>query len=230
MANILITGSNRGIGLELVAQYLDRGDTVFATCRDPQGADKLNYLKTGNPHLQVMQLDVSKSESFAGFAAGLNDKAIDVFINNAGVYGPRSARFGEVTEQDWLPVFQVNTIAPLLLTQALIGNFKRGTDCKLIYVTSKMGSIEDNTSGASYIYRSSKTALNQVVKSLAADLAADGLTSVVIHPGWVKTDMGGSNALIDTATSVSGMMSVIDNLASTDSGKFFNYDGKPIPW
>ncbi|MBT8146727.1 MAG: SDR family NAD(P)-dependent oxidoreductase, partial [Gammaproteobacteria bacterium] len=100
----------------------------------------------------------------------------------------------------------------------------------LIYVTSKMGSIEDNTSGASYIYRSSKTALNQVVKSVSADLAADGLTAVVVHPGWVQTDMGGPNALIDTKTSVGGMISVIDNLSSADSGKFFNYDGSPIPW
>jgi len=230
MANILITGTNRGIGLEFVSQYLDCGDTVFATCRDPQAADKLNELQAGNSRLKVLQLDVSKPDSFAGFVAGLEGQPVDVFINNAGVYGPRSAGFGQVTEQDWLPVFQINTIAPLLLTQALIGNCKQGTDRKLVYVTSKMGSIADNSSGASYIYRSSKTALNQVVKSLAADLAADGLTAAVVHPGWVQTDMGGPNALIDAETSVSGMISVIDNLTSADSGSFFNFDGKPIPW
>ena len=230
MANILITGSNRGIGLEFVTQYLDRGDTVFATCRDPQGAAALNEVQAGNSRLQVLQLDVSRPESFTDFAASMGEQAIDVFINNAGVYGPRSSRFGEVTEQDWLPVLQVNAIAPLLLTQALIASFKRGSDSKLVYVTSKMGSIADNTSGASYIYRSSKTALNQVVKSLSADLASDGLTAVVVHPGWVQTDMGGPNALIDTKTSVGGMVSVIDNLSIADSGKFFNYDGKPIAW
>ena len=106
MANILVTGSNRGIGLEFVTKYLDRSDTVIATCRDPQVADRLNYLKTGNPHLQVLQLDVARPESFAGFAASLEDQPVDVFINNAGVYGPRSAGFGEVTEQEWLPVFR----------------------------------------------------------------------------------------------------------------------------
>jgi NAD(P)-dependent dehydrogenase (short-subunit alcohol dehydrogenase family) len=230
MANILITGSNRGIGLEFVSQYLERGDTVFASCRDPQGADRLQELQTDDLRLRILQLDVSQPHGFAGFAASLEGQAIDVFINNAGVYGPRSAGFGEITEQDWLPVLQVNTIAPLLLTQSLIANFKQGTDRKLVYVTSKMGSIADNTSGASYIYRSSKTALNQVVKSLSADLAADGLTAVVVHPGWVQTDMGGPNALIDTQTSVNGMIAVIDGLNSSDSGGFFNYDGNPIPW
>ena len=230
MANILITGANRGIGLEFVGQFLDRGDTVFATCREPQQADRLNLLQSANPHLKVLQLDVSQADSIARFAESLGDQAIDVFINNAGVYGPRAALFGEVTAQEWLSVFEVNTVAPLLLTQALIENIKQGSAGKLVYVTSKMGSIEDNTSGGSYIYRSSKTALNQVVKSLSVDLAADGLTAVVVHPGWVQTDMGGPNALIDTQTSVRGMISVIDNLTLQDSGKFYNYDGKPIPW
>lgn len=230
MANILITGTNRGIGLEFVSQYLNRGDKVIATCRDPQGAHKLKELQSANSDLQVLPLDVSQPDSYAEFAASLNGQAVDVFINNAGVYGPRSAGFGEVTVEDWLPVLQINTIAPLLLTQALIDNFRQGNNGKLVYVTSKMGSIADNTSGASYIYRSSKTALNQVVKSLSADLAGDGLTAVVVHPGWVQTDMGGPSALIDTQTSVSGMISVIDGLSVADSGKFFNYDGSPIPW
>jgi NAD(P)-dependent dehydrogenase (short-subunit alcohol dehydrogenase family) len=230
MANILITGSNRGIGLEFVSQYLDRGDTVLATCRNPQGADRLQGLQTQDARLKILQLDVSQPQGFAGFAAGLQGQAIDVFINNAGVYGPRPAGFGDVREQDWLPVLLVNTLAPLLLTQSLIANFRQGTDRKLVYLTSKMGSIADNTSGASYIYRSSKAALNQVVKSLSADLAADRLTAVVVHPGWVQTDMGGPNALIDTQTSVSGMIAVIDGLSSADSGGFFNYDGNPIPW
>ena len=230
MAKILITGANRGIGLEFASQYLTRGDSVIATCREPGKSAALQALQAAHPTLQIRELDVSSDESLHRFATELGDEAIDVFINNAGVYGPRSAGFGQVSEQDWLPVLRVNTLAPLILTQLLVDNFKGGQGRKLVFVTSKMGSIEDNTSGGSYIYRSSKTALNQVVRSLAADLADDGLTAVVIHPGWVQTDMGGPNALIDTQTSVTGMVSVIDGLDSKDSGKFYNYDGSVIPW
>ena len=125
---------------------------------------------------------------------------------------------------------QVNAIAPLLLTQVLIDNFSRGGGKKLIYITSKMGSIEDNQGGGSYVYRSSKSALNAVVKSIAVDLGREGFSAAVLHPGWVQTDMGGVNALIDTQTSVSGMLSVIDNLDANNTGSFFNYDGTIIPW
>lgn len=230
MANILITGANRGIGLEFVRQYLARGDSVIATCRDFEKAGELKKLQVNNPSLRLLELDVSASDSITTFPDRLGSDPVDVFINNAGVYGPRAASFGQVSEQDWLPVFQINTIAPLLLTQVLIDNIRQGSSRKLIYVTSKMGSISDNTSGGSYIYRSSKTALNQVVKSLAADLASDGLIAAVVHPGWVQTDMGGPNALIDTHTSVSGMVAVIDGLSSGDSGNFYNYDGNLIAW
>ncbi|MEZ5489455.1 MAG: SDR family oxidoreductase [Gammaproteobacteria bacterium] len=230
MATILITGANRGIGLEFANQYLARGESVIATCRDPEQAAALQALQASHPSLRIQQLDVSSDDSLHRFAAGLGGEAIDVFINNAGVYGPRSAGFGQVSEQDWLPVLRVNTVAPLIITQLLVDNFRHGQARKLVYVTSKMGSIEDNQSGGSYIYRSSKTALNQVVRSLAADLADDGLTAVVIHPGWVQTDMGGPNALIDAQTSVRGMVAVIDGLGTKDSGKFYNYDGNEIPW
>jgi len=230
MATLLITGTNRGIGLEFVRQYLARGDQVIATCRQPSQARALQDLAAAEPGLRIMALDVAAADSLTGFADELGDQAIDIFINNAGVYGPRSARFGEVTAQDWLGVLEVNTVAPLLLTQLLIDNFRRGTERKLVYITSKMGSIADNESGGSYIYRSSKTALNQVVKSLAADLADQGLLAAVLHPGWVQTDMGGPNALIDTGTSVRGMIGVIDGLSAAQSGHFFNYDGREIPW
>lgn len=230
MATLLITGTNRGIGLEFVRQYLARGDQVIATCRQPTEARALQELAAAEPGLRIMALDVAEPDSLTGFADELGDQAIDIFINNAGVYGPRSARFGEVSAQDWLGVLEVNTVAPLLLTQLLIDNFRRGTGRKLVYITSKMGSIADNESGGSYIYRSSKTALNQVVKSLAADLADQGLLTAVLHPGWVRTDMGGPNALIDTGTSVRGMIGVIEGLSAAQSGHFFNYDGREIPW
>ena len=230
MAKVLITGTNRGIGLEFVKQYLARGDEVFATCRDPSSAGELSELAANESGLSLHALDVNSEQSMADFANAIGDQAIDVFINNAGVYGPRDASFGNVDAADWNAVLHVNSVAPMLLTQHIIGSLKQGSEKKLVYITSKMGSIDDNKGGGSYIYRSSKTALNSVVRSLAVDLASDGFSVAVVHPGWVLTDMGGPNALIDTQTSVSGMIGVIDNLGQQNTGQFFNYDGSPIPW
>ena len=160
----------------------------------------------------------------------MGDRPIDVFINNAGVYGPRDSVFGKVDEAEWLSVLRINALAPLFLTQLLIENFRRGELKKLLYITSKMGSIEDNRGGGSYVYRSSKAALNAVVKSISVDLEPEKMAVAVLHPGWVRTDMGGPNGLIDTKTSVGGMVQVIRNLNLESSGVFFNYDGNVIPW
>ncbi|MCY4265840.1 MAG: SDR family oxidoreductase [Gammaproteobacteria bacterium] len=230
MATVLITGTNRGIGLEFVKQYLKRGNKVLATCRDPQQANELSMLASTDSSLQLFSLDISEESSMGELAEQLSDQAIDIFINNAGVYGPRNASFGNVNVEDWEPVMRVNAIAPFLLTQRIIGSLRRGRDKKLVYITSKMGSIDDNQGGGSYIYRSSKTALNSIVRSLSVDLAGDGFSVAVMHPGWVLTDMGGPNALIDTITSVSGLIGVIDGLSLDKSGQFFNYDGNTIAW
>jgi len=230
MTTVLITGTNRGIGLELVDQYLRRNFSVIATCRKPDQAEKLRALKTNHENLELLQLDVSDQGSIKEFASRLGDTAIDIFINNAGVYGPANLRFGNVDAQTWSSVLQVNTLAPLLLTQQLMPNLLAGEDKKLVYISSKVGSIGDNKGGGGYMYRSSKAALNQVVKSLSIDLAGDGFIAVVMHPGWVLTDMGGPNALIDTRTSVEGLTNVIDALDSAQSGTFINYDGTVIPW
>lgn len=230
MATVLITGANRGIGLEFTTHFLKRGDRVLATCRSIDGAEALKELCFTYPELVLLELDVAEAESIAAFPAKLQGEPIDIFINNAGVYGPRKAQFGQVDGQQWLDVLQVNSVAPLLLTQCLIENLRAGSVKKLVYITSKMGSIDDNGGGGQYIYRSSKTALNMVVKSLAIDLQPEGFVAAVLHPGWVQTDMGGPNALIDTNTSVSGMMQVIDDLSPSQSGGFFNYDGSVIPW
>ena len=230
MANVLITGANRGIGLEFAQQFIARGDRLFAACRDIENALELRQLQQTQPTLELLELDVSRIESMENLARQLQDEAIDIFINNAGVYGPRDAEFGNVDASAWASVLQVNTIAPLLLSQLLIEPLRRGRDRKMLYLTSKMGSIDDNKGGGSYIYRSSKAALNAVVKSLAVDLTGEGFSIAVLHPGWVRTDMGGANGLIDTATSVSGMIGVIDGLDSSQSGSFFNYDGSIIPW
>ena len=164
------------------------------------------------------------------FVQQLAGRPIDIFINNAGVYGPPNANFGAIDAHVWASVLQINSIAPLMLSQLLMPSLRQGKDKKMLYLTSKMGSIDDNSVGGSYIYRSSKTALNSVVKSLAIDLAGEGFSAAVLHPGWVLTDMGGPNALIDTETSVTGMLKVIDNLDLQSSGSFFNYDGAIIPW
>ena len=230
MARILITGANRGLGLEFVERYLESGDDVIATYRNEETSFELIKMSNKRSNLKLLHLDVSSKKSLNSFAENLGDSPIDIFINNAGVYGPRNSSFENVDEENWIPAIKVNAIAPLLLTQLIIKNIRAGTDKKLIYITSKMGSIDDNKGGGAYVYRSSKTALNAVVKSLSVDLKNENIAVALIHPGWVKTDMGGPNALIERDTSVRGMTEVISNLDITSTGNFYNYDGSIIPW
>ena len=230
MKNLVITGANRGIGLELVRQSIDKGYAVTAACRRPDSAEELLALRDEHRHLDVLPLELSDAHSIDRFVHELDGQAIDVFINNAGVYGQRDATLGNVDPEAWHRAFQVNTIAPLILTQKLLPQLRKGADRRLAYLSSKMGSIADNTSGGSYVYRSTKSALNQVVKSLAEDLRSEGFIALALHPGWVRTDMGGPNGLIDTATSASGLLSVIEGASAEQSGQFLNYDGKSIDW
>ena len=226
-----ITGCNRGLGLEFVQQLLARGQRVIATCRDIATATDLTALTLKHSgQLSLVEMDVSDEASMREAVALLNDEAIDVFINNAGVYGPRDANFGNVDGPAMAEVLYTNAVAPVLLTQLLIDNVRKGSGKKLVYVSSKMGSIADNGRGGSYIYRSSKTALNSVVKSLALDFAPEGIAAATLHPGWVRTDMGGPNGLIDAPESVSGMLNVIDGLSVANTGQFFSYDGSTIAW
>ena len=226
-----ITGCNRGLGLEFVRQLLARGQRVIATCRDIATSTDLTALTLKHSgQLSLVEMDVSDEASMREAVALLNDEAIDVFINKAGMYGPRDANFGNVDGLAMAEVLYTNAVAPVLLTQLLIDNVRKGSGKKLVYVSSKMGSIADNGRGGSYIYRSSKTALNSVVKSLALDLAPEGIATATLHPGWVRTDMGGPNGLIDAPESVSGMLNVIDGLSVANTGQFFNYDGATIAW
>jgi len=230
MATVLVTGANRGLGFEFVRQLVDRGDEVVATRRGKAGAGELDALGDSHGNLRILQLDVRNGDSIANLARQVDGSAIDILINNAGVYGPRGAAFGELDGGSWAEVIEVNSIAPMLLTQALLPNLRAGGGRKLVFITSKMGSIADNRGGGSYIYRSSKSALNAAVKSLAVDFAGENFVSLLLHPGWVRTDMGGPNALIDAATSVGGMLRVIDRAGRAESGGFFAYDGAVIPW
>jgi len=227
MKTVLITGANRGIGLEFVKQYLEQGWQVLACCRAPQSATQLQSMACSA--LKILPLDVADTYSIQALRGLLKDQNLSLFINNAGVYGgPQSLE--HVEEEEWLKVFRINTIAPALLTRALLPLMDRSRPAKLAYLSSKMGSIAENSSGATYLYRSSKAALNQIIKSLSIDLANEGMLVAALHPGWVKTEMGGPNALIDTQTSVSGMRAVLEQLGSAESRGFYNYNGAEIPW
>ncbi len=227
MPTCVITGSNRGLGLEFVKQYAADGWEVIATCRNPDRADALNAVP--GP-VRVGKLDVSEFAAAAAFAAHLAATPIDVLINNAGVYGPRNATYADIDPDAWTEVLRINALAPLKLAAALVPALARSPQPRIVSVTSKMGSIAENTSGGVYIYRSSKAALNALMKSLALDLRDQGITVAVLHPGWVRTEMGGPNALIDVTESVTGMRQVIAGLGPDDAGRFFNYDGREIPW
>jgi len=172
-------------------------------------------------------LDLLESKQIKTLSASLAGQSIDLLINNAGYYGPKNAALGCIDSDEWMRVLQINTIAPLKLVEALIPQLALCKHATVAMLSSKMGSMDDNHSGGSYIYRSSKAALNAITKSLAIDL---GIKAVALHPGWVKTDMGGTNALITTETAVSGLRQVIAQLTPENSGSFFAYDGTAIPW
>jgi NAD(P)-dependent dehydrogenase (short-subunit alcohol dehydrogenase family) len=228
----LITGANRGIGLEFCRQYAAEGWRVLACSRYPEKSDALNKLAAGNPELiKVHLLDVADHVEIDKLAQVLADESIDLLINNAGIYPDSDkAGFGHTDYAKWLEAFRINTMAPLRMAETFAAQIARGKQKIIVTITSKMGSIADNSGGGSYLYRSSKAAANMVVKSLSIDLKPLGITAVVFHPGWVKTDMGGPNAMISAEQSVSGIRQVISGLSPDDSGKFFGYDGQAIPW
>lgn len=232
MNTVLITGANRGIGLEFCRQYAAQGWRVLACSRYPEKSEELNKLASLNPGLiKVFALDVADHVEIDRLAQVLADESIDILINNAGIY-PDSDKsgFGHTDYAEWIQAFRTNTMAPLKMAETFAAHLARGRQKTIVTITSKMGSIADNSGGGSYLYRSSKAAVNMVVKSLAIDLKPLGIIAVVFHPGWVKTDMGGPHAMISPEQSVSGIRKVISGLAAADSGKFFGYDGQAIPW
>ncbi|PCJ86471.1 MAG: short-chain dehydrogenase [Thiotrichaceae bacterium] len=229
--NILITGANRGIGLEMVRYSMEQGWRVFACCRNPHNADKLfNIAKLSNGQISVHIADMSELSTIQALSYELRNDAIDMLINNAGVYGSEKNKFGSVDVESWLQTFQVNSIAPLKMVEAFSQQLQMGKQKVVACMSSKMGSMADNGYGSSYIYRSSKAALNAVVKSLSIDLKEQGIITVALHPGWVKTDMGGPNAEISTRECVEQLFSQLSQLKVQDSGRFIDIDGTDIPW
>lgn len=226
MPTVLITGANRGIGLEMVRSFAEDGWRVIACCRHPE---KSKELKEISGQVELHKLDVTDGLAVASLARELAGEPIDILINNAGVMGPRSG-FGETDYDDWLEVLKVNTLAPMRLAERFVEHVAQSDRKAIVNITSKMGSKSEMQSGGSYIYRSSKAALNMVTKGLSIDLAPRGIVVLTFHPGWVQTEMGGEGAQITTAESVAGMRAVIEQAGADHSGGFFNYDGGRLGW
>jgi NAD(P)-dependent dehydrogenase (short-subunit alcohol dehydrogenase family) len=231
MPSTLITGANRGLGFEFARQYLADGWQVYAACRNPQSASELRRLAdASDDKLQILALDVIDPVSVQGAAAKLDGQAIDLLLNNAGIGGPRGQSVGNIDYEAWAKVLDVNTMGPLRVSEAFVDHVAQSERKLIVTITSGMGSLADNTSGGAYAYRSSKAAVNMVMRSLAIDLAPRGIACVVINPGWVLTDMGGPHATLTTAESVKKLRCLIETLGPGGSGKFFNYDGREYAW
>jgi NAD(P)-dependent dehydrogenase (short-subunit alcohol dehydrogenase family) len=206
MPSTLITGANRGIGFEFARQYLAENWQVYAACRDPSSASELRQLADGSGgKLQVLSMDVGDLASVRAAAVELKGKPIDLLLNNAGIGGPRGQTIGNIDYETWARVLDVNTLGPMRVSEAFVDNVARSDRKLIVTITSGMGSISDNSSGGAFAYRTSKAAVNMVMRSLAVDLAPRGITCVVINPGWVRTDMGGANARLTAAESVTAI-------------------------
>ncbi|MBN8830718.1 MAG: SDR family oxidoreductase [Sphingomonadales bacterium] len=221
MATILITGANRGIGLELARQYDAEGHEVIRAMRGVDKADPLFGT--------TVALDVTDDESVMKMAAGLDDKPIDLLIANAGVIGPERQSSTDMDFPGFLDTLDANVLGPLRVIQALLPNLRMAPGAKVAVVSSRMGSMALKNSD-SVAYRASKAAVNKVVQCLATDLAGEGIAVASLHPGWVRTDMGGPGADIDVSTSASGIRKVLDGLSVGNTGKFWAYDGEELAW
>lgn len=230
--NILITGASRGIGLEMVKQYAS-GDAsrIHACCRDPRRAQDLQRIASGTGDRVVIHaLDVTDSDRIDALAKELSGEAIDLLMNNAGVYGGRSDGLEPVDGARWIDVLRVNTIAPIKMASAFLGHVEASRRKIIAAVSSKMGSIDDNSSGGYYAYRSSKAALNMAMRNLAIELRGRGIICVSLNPGWVRTDMGGASAPLSVEESVKRLRRVLHAVTAADSGMFLDNDGSHIPW
>ena len=224
-STVLITGANRGLGLEFARQYAEAGWKVIGTARQPAEATDLADLGA-----RVMQLDVADGESVAKLAAALEDQPIDLLINNAGMANRDGMDFETLSFDGVERVLAVNTIGPMRVTRALLPNLRLGEAKQIVHISSGLGSIEENTDGGFYGYRESKAALNMFNRSLAVNLKDEGFTCVVMSPGWVRTDMGGPEANLSPEESITGMKKVIGGLTIEDTGTFQSWDGNDRAW
>lgn len=227
---VLITGANRGIGLELTRQYLSDHHQVMACCRKPDAAQALHSLQADFPNtLTIHALDVTKMQDIEQLKEALAGTNIDRLINNAGIYGAKTSELNALESQAMQQIMATNVTAPLMITQALLANVI-ATQGKVVMMSSRMGSIGDNNSGGRYGYRASKAALNAASKSLALDLEAYAVPVVILHPGWVQTDMGGAQAWLTPKQAVLQMRQTIEQVGLQESTKFWHGDGSELPW
>ena len=225
MPTVLITGANRGIGLELARQYAAEGWRVLATCRDP---GKAGDLKAIAGDVEIHRLDVDQPATIDALAATLKGQAIDVLFNNAGI-NRRAPTIADIDYDAWAATMETNVFGPIRVADALKENVLASTAKVMAFTSSKMGSIAEN-GGGSIMYRTSKTALNMAVSCLAKELGGQGVIAISFHPGHVRTDMGGASAPVTPTDSAAGMRKVIAGLTPKDNGAFRNYDGAPLPW
>lgn len=234
MQNVLITGANRGIGLALTKAYLSQGDCrVFASCRNPAGAAELNALAEFHAgRLLVLQLDVNDEASIKRAVDAVSAEAggLDALINNAGISGGDGARnMGQLLAAEVASVITTNAVAPLIVTQACRELLQKSDNPRVVMISSGLGSLARTGSNA-YAYRMSKAAMNMAARALAFDGAMAGITTVTIAPGWVKTDMGGQNAVLQPEESASALLALISGLDASDNGNFYRYDGAELDW
>lgn len=221
--NTLITGVAKGIGLALTKKALENGHQVYGVARHPEKSKELLHLKEKFSKLEFITLDLTDDNASVKLKDALKEcSVLDLVINNAGIYENGTSK------KEFLKSFEVNSFVPYMVAETVLDKLKKSSAPKLIHITSMMGSITDNTSGGAYAYRASKSALNMIHKSLTIDQA--WLTSAVIHPGWVQTDMGGTNAPTSTEESANGIWKVIEDLTLKDSGTFRTFEGKILPW
>jgi len=230
----LITGANRGIGLALTRHLLERGERVFATCRNPAAATSLHDLGSGYGNLlSVVQLDVADPASIDASSEAVSEltDGLDLLVNNAGVKLPDDDdHIGALKKDEMLRIFSVNSIGSILVCQRYLSLLEAGESPRAVSISSLWGSLTAYERGMLYTYSASKAALNMMMRRLALETRARGIIAVVIQPGWVMTDMGGPGAEITPDESVSGMLRVIDRLTMEDSGRFFGWDGEEVPW
>jgi len=231
MPTLLITGANRGIGLELSKHYLSQGWQVHACCRNPKDANALNDLAQQYEELlTVHALEVTNEKQMDALKESLLNKPVDILLNNAGVYALGASQFGKTDDKAWDEAVSVNLVAPMKMMEHFVENVSISDKKIIASMSSKMGSMDDNGSGGAYAYRATKAALNAVMVSAAHDLRHLDITALILHPGWVRTDMGGPNGEISSEESAQMLAKILDNCSIEDSGTFFDIDGSTIPW
>uniref|UniRef100_A0A1L8DCQ3 Putative short-chain dehydrogenase n=1 Tax=Nyssomyia neivai TaxID=330878 RepID=A0A1L8DCQ3_9DIPT len=248
MNSILITGCNRGLGLGLVKCLVrnakDAPKYLLATVRDAAKAEELQSLAKVHPNIHVLEIDLTDYDAYEGFAKKVGDivkeDGINLLFNSAG-YSTKSTRLHLTQHKDILDCFAINSVAPVMLAKAMLPHLRKAATVNagkpigpqracVVNMSSVLGSISANESGGLYAYRMSKAALNMATKSMSVDMQGDNIMAVCLHPGWVRTDMGGSKAPLDAETSSSGMLDVIRGLTVEHNGRFFQYDGKELSW